>query len=395
MSKVFELMHKEEERQNKTVELIPSENFVSDNIRMALASAFSNKYAEGYPTNRITGNKGRYYGGCQIVDELEQYCCDKWKEVFDTYYHVNVQPHSGSQANMAAYMALLKPGDTVLSMSLDNGGHLSHGLKANFSGKNYNFIHYNVDENGLIDYNDLREKAFKYRPRLIVAGASAYSRIIDFERIRNIIDEVTFCGHDSSIYFMVDMAHIAGLVAAGRHPSPFGFADVITTTTQKTLRGPRGGLIFCKQEFAKRIDSAVFPGVQGGPHEHVIAAKAICAEEALMPEFKTYIDNVITNCNAMANHFIELGYKVVTGGTDNHLFLLDLSDKNVSGKDVQNALDEVFITANKNCVPGDKRSPVETSGLRIGTAPMTTKGYTAEDFIKVADRIDAVIKSLV
>lgn len=394
MSKVFDLILEEENRQKITWELIPSENRPSANVRMALASCFGDKYAEGYPAERETGNKGRYYGGCQVVDELENYCCEMWQKVFHTKYHVNVQPLSGSQANMAAYMSVLQPGDTVLSMSLDNGGHLSHGLPANFSGKNYNFVHYNVTEDGYIDYEDLAKKAGQYHPKLIVAGASAYSRKIDFARIRNIIDEVTFCGHDLAMYFMVDMAHIAGLIAAGEHPSPFGFADIITTTTQKTLRGPRGGLIFCKPELAKKVDSAVFPGVQGGPHMHVIAAKAICAEEACEPEYKEYIKQVIKNCKAMAERFTELGYKVVTGGTDNHLILVDLTDKGVTGKEVQEALDEVCISLNKNCVPGDKRKPTETSGIRLGSAYMTTLGKKEDDFREIIDEIDEVIKEL-
>ena len=394
MSKVFDLILEEENRQKITWEFIPSENVISANIKMALGSVFSNKYAEGYPAERETGNKGRYYGGCQVVDELENYCCEMWQKVFHTKYHVNVQPLSGSQANMAAYMSVLKPGDTVLSMSLDNGGHLSHGLPANFSGKNYNFIHYNVTEDGYIDYDDLREKAAHYHPRMIVAGASAYSRKIDFARIRNIIDEVGFNSYGLPTYFMVDMAHIAGLIAAGEHPSPFGFADIITTTTQKTLRGPRGGLIFCKPELAKKVDSAVFPGVQGGPHMHVIAAKAICAEEACEPEYKEYIKQVIKNCKAMAERFTELGYKVVTGGTDNHLILVDLTDKGVTGKEVQEALDEVCISLNKNCVPGDKRKPTETSGIRLGSAYMTTLGKKEDDFREIIDEIDEVIKEL-
>lgn len=394
MSKVFDLILEEENRQKMTWEFIPSENRPSANVRMALASAFGDKYAEGYPAERETGNKGRYYGGCQVVDELENYCCEMWQKVFHTKYHVNVQPLSGSQANMAAYMSVLQPGDTVLSMSLDNGGHLSHGLPANFSGKNYNFVHYNVTEDGYIDYEDLAKKAGQYHPKLIVAGASAYSRKIDFARIRNIIDEVTFCGHDLAMYFMVDMAHIAGLIAAGEHPSPFGFADIITTTTQKTLRGPRGGLIFCIPELAKKVDSAVFPGVQGGPHMHVIAAKAICAEEACEPEYKEYIKQVIKNCKAMAERFTELGYKVVTGGTDNHLILVDLTDKGVTGKEVQEALDKVYISLNKNCVPGDKRKPTETSGIRLGSAYMTTLGKKEDDFREIIDEIDEVIKEL-
>ena len=393
---VGEFLEKEMNRQDNTVELIASENYVSDAIKATCGSVFTNKYAEGKPY-------ARYYGGCENVDELESYCQKKWLDVFgvtDTY-HVNVQPHSGSQANMAAYMAVLNPGDTILSMSLDNGGHLSHGAKVNFSGKLYNIVSYNVDSNGFIDYEDLEKKIRYYKPQLILAGASAYSQIIDFERIHKIIEAVRidrFVGYDEDYrpYFMVDMAHIAGLVACGEHPSPFGYADIITTTTHKTLRGPRGGLIFCKNKLAKKIDSAVFPGTQGGPLEHIIAAKAICAEEALTYEYHQYIYNVVKNCKAMADEFIKMGYDVITGGTANHLFLIDLSrtHPNLSGKMVQDELDKHNITLNKNCVPNEKRSPMQASGLRIGTAAMTTKGWHEEDFINCAHQIDEVIKNM-
>lgn len=394
--KVAEILDKEMIRQDNTVELIASENYVSDAIKAACGSVFTCKYAEGKPY-------ARYYGGCENVDELESYCQKKWLEVFgvtDTY-HVNVQPHSGSQANMAAYMAVLNPGDTILSMSLDNGGHLSHGSKVNFSGKLYNIVSYNVDSNGFIDYEDLEKKIRYYKPQLVLAGASAYSQIIDFERIHKIIEAVhldRFVGYaeDYRPYFMVDMAHIAGLVACGEHPSPFGYADIITTTTHKTLRGPRGGLIFCKDKLAKKIDSAVFPGTQGGPLEHIIAAKAICAEEALTPEYHEYIHNVVVNCKAMADEFIKMGYDVITGGTANHLFLIDLSKThpNLSGKMVQDELDRHNITLNKNCVPNEKRSPMQASGLRVGTAAMTTKGWRKVDFIHCAHQIDEIIKSM-
>ena len=336
---------------------------------------------------RTTGNTSRYYGGTKYVDELEEYCCNKWREVFGTDYHVNVQPHSGSQANFAAYKAILKPGDTILSLSLDNGGHLTHGSAVNFSGKLYDMVFYDVDEKGFIDMEDVRKKAHECKPQLILTGASAYSRIIDFKAFAEIAKEV-------DAYFMVDMAHIAGLVAGGEHPSPFGYADIVTTTTHKTLRGPRGGLIFGRTELAKKIDSAVFPYAQGGPLEHIIAGKAICAEEALRPEYKEYAHQVVVNCKAFCDEFIKLGYKVVTGGTDNHVFLLDLSEFPFSGKDLQDELDEVGITLNKNCVPGDARSPKETSGVRIGTAPMTTRGYKEEDFREVAHKVDAVIKEM-
>lgn len=398
---IKKLIEKEALRQSENIELIASENFVSPMVLEAMGSCLTNKYAEGYPAERSSGNKGRYYGGCEVVNEIEEYCCNLWRKVFNTNYHVNVQPHSGSQANACAYAAVLDPGDTILAMSLDNGGHLTHGSPVNFSGKLYNVKFYNVDENGFIDYEDLENKIRYYEPKLVLAGASAYSRIIDFERIYKIIQSVkldNFIAFDRDYcpYFMVDMAHIAGLVAAGEHPSPFGFADIITTTTHKTLRGPRGGLIFCKPELAKKVDSAVFPGNQGGPLMHVIAAKAVCAEEAMTDEYKEYIRNVVKNCKAMAEEFINLGYDVVTGGTDNHLFLLDFSrtHPHLTGKMVQDELDKYKITANKNCVPNEKRSPTQTSGLRIGTAAMTTKGWDESDFIDCVYWIDGIIKSM-
>ena len=386
-SRVFDLIGQEELRQATTVELIASENFVSSDVLRAVGSCLTNKYSEGYPAHRAMGNQGRYYGGCHIVDELEEYCVSKWKEVFSTDYHVNVQPHSGSSANLAAYMALLQPGDTVLSMSLSNGGHLTHGSPVNFSGKLYDLHFYDVDDDGFIDYDGMERMALALRPKLIIAGASAYSRTIDFARFAAAAQEVGAC-------FMVDMAHIAGLVAAGEHPSPFGLADVITTTTHKTLRGPRGGLIFCRPELAKKVDSAVFPGTQGGPLQHVIAGKAVAAEEALTPAFRAYARSVVANCRAMAAEFMAMGYRVVTGGTDNHLFLLDLTDTGLTGKEVQEELDRCGITLNKNCVPGDRRSLFQTSGVRIGTAAMTTRGYTAEDFCRIARRIDEVIRGM-
>ena len=386
-SRVFDLIAQEEQRQATTVELIASENFASENVLRAVGSCLTNKYSEGYPAHRAMGNQGRYYGGCHVVDELEEYCIAKWKEVFATDYHVNVQPHSGSSANMAAYMALLQPGDTVLSMSLANGGHLTHGSPVNFSGKLYDLHFYDVDGDGLIDYDGMERMALALRPKLIIAGASAYSRTIDFARF-------AAAAKEAGAYFMVDMAHIAGLVAAGEHPSPFGLADIITTTTHKTLRGPRGGMIFCRPALARKVDSAVFPGMQGGPLEHVIAGKAVAAEEALTPAYRTYIHNVVANCKAMAETFTAMGYHVVTGGTDNHLFLLDLTDTGLTGGEVQERLDGCGITLNKNCVPGDKRPPSQTSGVRIGTAAMTTKGYMAEDFRRVAHRIDEVVRQM-
>lgn len=386
-SRVFEIIAAEQARQNSTVELIASENFVSENVMKAVGSCLTNKYSEGYPAQRPSGNRGRYYGGCQYVDELEEYCCHQWQAVFQTDYHVNVQPHSGSSANLAAYMSVLKPGDTILAMSLNNGGHLTHGSPMNFSGKLFHMEFYGVDENGFIDYEDVRRKARECRPQLILAGASAYSRIIDFPAFAD-------AAREAGAYFMVDMAHIAGLVAAGDHPSPFGLADIITTTTHKTLRGTRGGLIFCKPELAKRVDSAVFPGCQGGALQHVIAGKAVTAEEASTEEFREYIHAVVRNCRAMCDEFISMGYKVVTGGTDNHLFLLDLTDTGLTGKAVQDELDRHGITLNKNCVPNETRSPQQTSGVRIGTAAMTTKGYTEQDFIAVARQIDRIIRDM-
>lgn len=363
-SRVFDYIAQEEQRQQTTVELIASENFVSADVLRAVGSCLTNKYSEGYPARRALGNQGRYYGGCAVVDQLEEYCIARWKEVFHTDYHVNVQPHSGSSANLAAYFALLQPGDSILSMSLSNGAHLTHGSPVNFSGKLYDMHFYDVDKNGFIDYDAMARMARTLRPKLILAGASAYSRIIDYRRFAD-------AARETGALFMVDMAHVAGLVAAGEHPSPFGLADVITTTTHKTLRGPRGG-----------------------PLQHVIAGKAVAAEEALTPAFRTYIHAVVANSRAMADEFTAMGYKVVTGGTDNHMFLLDLTDTGLTGKQVQEALDGAGITLNKNCVPGDRRSPFQTSGVRIGTAAMTTRGYTAEDFRRVAHRIDAVLRTL-
>lgn len=385
--KVGEFIEKEYNRQKNNVELIASENYCSEAVLAACGSCLSWKYAEGYPYVRTSGNKGRYYGGTEFVDGLEEYCCDMWKKVFDTDYHVNVQPHSGSQANFSAFRALIEPGDTILSLSLDNGGHLTHGSSVNFSGKLYDVQFYDVDDRGYIDMEDVRKKALELRPKLILTGASAYARIIDFKAFAEIAKE-------ADAFFMVDMAHIAGLVAGGVHPSPFGYADVITTTTHKTLRGPRGGLVFGRPELAKKIDSAVFPYAQGGPLEHIIAGKAVCAEEALTPGFKDYAKKVVENCAALCDEFIKLGYEVVTGGTDNHVFLLNLSGFPFSGRDLQERCDENGITLNKNAVPDDKRSPMQTSGVRIGTAPMTTRGFEEEDFRKVARRIDVIIKEL-
>ena len=386
-SKVFEFIAREQKRQDTTIELIASENFTSENVLRAVGSCLTNKYSEGYPTERASGNRGRYYGGCEVVNELEEYCCDMWRKAFHTDYHVNVQPHSGSSANLAAYFSVLKPGDAVLSMSLNNGAHLTHGSPVNFSGKLFKMSFYDVNAHGVIDMDDVARMAQQEHPKLILAGASAYSRAFDFAAFAQI-------ARDNGAYFMVDMAHIAGLVAAGDHPSPFGLADIITTTTHKTLRGPRGGLIFCKPELAKKVDSAVFPGTQGGPLQHVIAGKAVAAEEACTPEFAEYIHQVVRNCKAMCRAFQEMGYSVVTGGTDNHLFLLDLTSAGLTGKAVQDELDKHGITLNKNCIPGETRSPQLASGVRIGTAAMTTKGYKEADFIAAAKKIDRIIKSM-
>ena len=401
-STVANLIKIEAERQQKNIELIASENYPSDAVRATMASCLTAKYAEGYPEcPRYSGRQGRYYGGCQVVDQIEEYCCNKWREVFNTDYHVNVQPHSGTQANISAYMAVLKPGDTILSMSLENGGHLSHCSPVNISGKIFSHVEYRVDKNGFINYEDFEQKIRFYHPQLVLAGASAYSRIIDFKRMKEIIDAIQLEGmiernDNYRPYFMVDMAHIAGLIAGGCHPSPFGLADIITTTVHKTLRGPRGGLIFCKSELAKRIDGAVFPTNQGGPLMHVIAGKAVCAEEALTPEFKNYAKQVVLNSKAMCNEFQNLGYKIVSGGTDNHLFLIDLTYNypNLTGREVQEELDKHNITLNKNCIPNENRSPMETSGLRIGTPAMTTKGWTSVEFRECAHRIDKIIKEL-
>lgn len=384
VSDIFDLIEEEKKRQDENIELIASENFVSNDVLKACGSILTNKYSEGYPANHKSGNKGRYYGGCQIIDKIEERCSELWKKVFNTDYHVNVQPHSGSTANFAAYFSVLNAGDTILSMSLNNGAHLTHGSPVSFSGRLFNMVFYEVDERGFIDMDDVYKKAKMHHPKLILAGASAYSRIIPFDKFAKIAKEV-------NAYFMVDMAHIAGLIAAGEHPTPFGYADIITTTTHKTLRGPRGGMIFCKNELASKIDSAIFPFSQGGPLQHIIAAKAVAAEECLLPSYKEYIHQVVINSKAMSEEFKKMGYNIITGGTDNHLFLLDLTHKGITGKECQELLDEHNITVNKNCIPQETRSPKVASGIRIGTAAMTTKGYKEKDFIEVAHRIDALI----
>lgn len=389
MSKVFDIIEKEQARQNSVVELIASENFPSESVRKAVGSIMMNKYTEGYPEKR-------YYGGCENFDELENYCIEQWQKVFHTDYHVNVQPHSGSNANLAAYMAVLNPGETVLSMSLENGGHLTHGSPVNISGKLFNFVHYGVKSDGTIYYDDLKTIMDNELPKLILAGASAYSREIDFKKIYRIVQDVKEANPDYNPYFMVDMSHIAGLIAAGEHQSPFGLADIITTTTHKTLRGNRGALIFCKYDLAKKIDSAVFPGIQGGSLMNEIAGKAITAEEAQTGDYRKYIHQVVLNAKAMAQYFKERGFNVISGGTDNHMFLIDLRTNypNISGKEAQQALDAIGITVNKNCVPNETRSPMQASGIRIGTPAMTTRGWVESDFINCAKNICNCLESI-
>jgi glycine hydroxymethyltransferase len=376
---IFGLMEKELERQRDGIELIASENFASLAVMEAMGSYLTNKYAEGYPNKR-------YYGGCHIVDDIEDIARDRAKKLFGAE-HANVQAHSGSQANMAVYFTILKPGDTVLGMDLSNGGHLTHGSPVNFSGKLFNFVSYGVDkETERINYDEVRELAIKHQPKLIVAGASAYSRVIDFKKFKDIADEV-------GAYFMVDMAHIAGLVATGQHPSPVPYADFVTSTTHKTLRGPRGGLILCKEKYAKDLDKNIFPGMQGGPLMHIIAAKAVCFKEAMEPEFKTYIENVVSNCDVLGKELVKYGFKLASDGTDNHLILVDLSNKDITGKDAEKLLDTIGITVNKNTVPNETRSPFITSGIRIGTAAVTTRGFNNEDMKEVAAIINDAISN--
>ena len=369
---IFETINKELLRQQEGIELIASENYVSESVLEAAGSILTNKYAEGYSSKR-------YYGGCENIDIIENIANDRLKKLFNAQYS-NVQPHSGANANMAVYFALLNIGDTVLGMDLSNGGHLTHGSKVNFSGKNYNFISYGLDEiTETLDYDKILELAQAHKPKLIVAGASAYSRKIDFKKFREIADSV-------GAYLMVDMAHIAGIVAAGLHQNPCEYADVVTTTTHKTLRGPRGGAILCKEELGKKIDSAVFPGIQGGPLEHIIAAKAVCFKEASTLEFKEYQMQVLKNSKILAEELMKKGFKLVSNGTDNHLILINFEDK-LTGKEAENLLSEIKITVNKNSVPNDKRSPFITSGIRVGTAAITTRGFKEDDMIELADII--------
>lgn len=371
-AKVGQAMQKELDRQRRNIELIASENIVSPAVMAAMGSVLTNKYAEGYSGKR-------YYGGCECVDVVEDIAIERAKELFGAEF-ANVQPHSGAQANLAVYFSLLNTGDTVMGMSLAEGGHLTHGSPVNMSGKYYNFVSYGVNEEGFIDYDKFEKTAKEVKPKLIVAGASAYPRVIDFERIGKIAKEV-------GAYFMVDMAHIAGLVAAGLHPSPVPYADVVTTTTHKTLRGPRGGMILCREELGKKINKAIFPGTQGGPLMHIIAGKAVCFGEALNPEFKTYQQNVVDNCQALAKGLLNRGINLVSGGSDNHLMLVDLRSMGITGKELEHRLDEVYITANKNAIPNDPETPFVTSGLRLGTPAVTTRGFDTNDMDKVAEFI--------
>lgn len=370
---VGKAMNLELARQQRNIELIASENIVSPAVMAAMGSVLTNKYAEGYPGKR-------YYGGCEDVDIVENIARDRAEKLFGAKF-ANVQPHSGAQANIAVYFALLKPGDTVMGMNLAEGGHLTHGSPVNLSGKYFNFVPYGINEEGYIDYDELEQKALSCKPKMIVAGASAYPRIIDFKRISEIAKKV-------GAYLMVDMAHIAGLVAAGLHPSPVPYADVVTTTTHKTLRGPRGGMILCNDEdIAKAVNKAIFPGTQGGPLMHIIAGKAVCFGEALKPEFKEYQQKVLDNCKALANGFTKYGVDLVSGGSDNHLLLLDLRSLHITGKELEHRLDEVYITANKNAIPNDPEKPFVTSGIRVGTPAVTTRGLDEADMEKIAEYI--------
>ncbi len=374
---IVQAMEAELKRQRDNIELIASENFVSPAVMDAMGTHLTNKYAEGYPGKR-------YYGGCVNVDVVENLARERAKQLFGCE-HVNVQPHSGSQANIAVYFAMLEPGDTILGMNLSHGGHLSHGSPVNISGKYFHVVPYGVDETGFIDYDEFERIAVEAKPKLIVAGASAYARTIDFERISKIAKKV-------GAYLMVDMAHIAGLVATGLHPSPVPYADFVTTTTHKTLRGPRGGMIMCKEEYAQKIDKAIFPGIQGGPLMHIIAAKAVCFKEALTPEYKEYMTQVVKNAKALAEGLMANGLDIVSGGTDNHLMLVDLRKYNVTGKDAEKMLDEVRITCNKNTIPFDPQSPFVTSGVRLGTPAVTTRGMNEEDMKEIAAIISGTLK---
>lgn len=376
-SQVYKAIKKEEVRQHDGLELIASENYVSKAVLEAMGSCFTNKYAEGYP-------KKRYYGGCENIDTVETLAIERLKKIYGCD-HANVQPHSGANANLAVYVAMLKPGDTILGMNLSDGGHLTHGSRANISGKYFNAVSYGVDkETGLIDYDEVLKIAKECQPKMIVAGASAYPRVIDFEKFRKIADEV-------GAYLMVDMAHIAGLIAAGQHPSPIPYADFVTSTTHKTLRGPRGGIILCKAEYKDKIDKAIFPGTQGGPLEHIIAGKAVCFKEALSPSFKKYQEQVVKNAKVLAQELMNKGIKLVSNGTDNHLMLLDLSDMDITGLELETLLQKAHITTNKNTVPNEKRSPFVASGLRIGTPAVTSRGMKEKEMVKIADYIADIV----
>lgn len=415
---IEELINMELTRQQNTIELIASENIVSEDVLTAAGSILTNKYAEGnLKTREVLNNENiinedgfyhyknkalplgenvpiakRYYNGCEVIDKIEMLACDRFRKLFNTDYDVNVQPHSGAQANMAVFEALLQPGDTVLSMDLSNGGHLSHGSPVNYSGKHFNIIQYGIHEDGYINYEEIKQLAIEHKPKLIIAGASNYSKIIDFSRfayIRDCVKEVAV----QDCYLLADIAHIAGLIAGGVHPSPFGYADVVTTTTHKSLRGPRGGVIACRSELAKKINSAVFPGIQGGPLEHIIAAKAVCFGEALQPQFKQYAQQIIKNARTLCQTLMDYGFNIVGGMTENHLMTVDLRHKGITGKDAANLLDKYGITVNKNTVPNDPQSPFVTSGLRIGVPAVTTRGFKEEDMITVGVIIAKILSN--
>ena len=402
---VEQLIQKELDRQQNTIELIASENIVSQDVLEAMGSVLTNKYAEGKVPDECDSENWeylvfdddfeykskRYYNGCRIIDRIETLACNRFKALFGTDYHVNVQPHSGAQANMAVFEALLDYGDTVLSMDLSNGGHLSHGSPVNYSGKHFKVVQYGINENGEIDYNEVRKLAFEYNPKLIICGASNYSKIIDFEKFSDIVtclDSQFGEGH----YLLADIAHVAGLVAGGVHPSPFDYADIVTTTTHKSLRGPRGGVIACKPELAKKIDSAVFPGIQGGPLEHIIAAKAVCFGEALDGHFKDYAQQIVKNAQTLCQTLMDRGFNIIGGMTENHLMTLDLRDKGITGKDAANLLDKYGVTVNKNTVPNDPAGPFVTSGLRIGTPAVTTRGFKEDDMMIVGHIIADILE---
>ncbi|MDT8716253.1 serine hydroxymethyltransferase [Clostridium sp. 19966] len=376
---IFTYLEQETNRQEHNIELIASENFASKAVMEAMGSPLTNKYAEGYPAKR-------YYGGCEFVDKVEDLARERLKNLFGAE-HVNVQPHSGSQANMAVYLSVLTPGDTVMGMDLSHGGHLTHGSPVNFSGRLFKFVSYGVNKDSeYIDYDEIKKLALQHKPKMIVAGASAYPRIIDFQKLRGICDEI-------DAYLMVDMAHIAGLVATGAHPSPVPYADFVTTTTHKTLRGPRGGAILCKEKYAKAVDKNIFPGIQGGPLMHVIAAKAVCFKEAATAEYKDYINQVVKNAKILSEELIKYGFRLISGGTDNHLMLVDLTNKGITGKDAEKLLDSIGITVNKNTIPFETLSPFITSGIRIGTPAATTRGFKEEEMKKIAYFINYAIEN--